>query len=157
MLDPVSAVATATTAFNLIKKGISVGQDLESMTKQLSKWYGAVADFNYAETEVNNVGGVSKLLMKGSIEQMALDITINKEKIKQQENDLRVLIQYTYGMPVYNEMIELRRKLRKQREDQVYRKREFRRNLLEAFLVVLLISLIAGILVFFIALYAGKI
>ena len=127
------------------------------MSKQLSKWYGAVSDFNYAEQEVNNTGGVSKLLMKGSIEQMALDITINKEKIKQQENDLRVLIQYTYGMPVYNEMIELRRKLRKQREEQVYRKREFRRNLLEAFLVVLLISLIAGILVFFIALYAGKI
>ena len=127
------------------------------MSKQLSKWYGAVSDFNYAEQEINNTGGVSKLLMKGSIEQMALDITINKEKIKQQENDLRVLIQYTYGMPVYNEMIELRRKLRKQREEQVYRKREFRRNLLEAFLVVLLISLIAGILVFFIALYAGKI
>ena len=45
------------------------------MTKSLSKWYGAVSDFNYAEQEVNNAGGVSKLLMKGSIEKMALDIT----------------------------------------------------------------------------------
>ena len=109
------------------------------MTKQLSRWYGAISDFNYADKEVNSAGGVSKLLMKGSIEQMALDITMNKQKILEQEKELRVLIQYTYGMNVYNEMIELRRKLRKQREDEVYRKRELKRALIEGFLVLLLI------------------
>ena len=49
MLDPITAVATATSAFNLIKRGISLGNDLESMSKSLSRWYGAVSDFNYAE------------------------------------------------------------------------------------------------------------
>ena len=114
------------------------------MTKQLSRWYGAVSDFNYADKEVNSAGGVSKLLMKGSIELMALDITMNKQKILEQEKELRVLIQYTYGMNVYNEMIELRRKLRKKREDEIYRKREMKRTLLEGFLVLLLIVLAAG-------------
>ena len=146
MLDPITAVTAATTAFNLIKKGISVGQDIEGMSKQLSKWYGAVSDFNYAEQEVNNTSGVSKLLMKGSIEQMALDITLNKQKILEQEKELRTLIQYTYGQSVYNEMIELRRKLRKQREDAIYKKREMRRNLLEFFLVLILIVLSAGLI-----------
>ena len=146
MLDPITAVTAATTAFNLIKKGIAVGQDIEGMSKQLSKWYGAVSDFNYAEQEVNNTSGVSKLLMKGSIEQMALDITLNKQKILEQEKELRTLIQYTYGQSVYNEMIELRRKLRKQREDAIYKKREMRRNLLEFFLVLILIVLSAGLI-----------
>ena len=114
------------------------------MTKQLSRWYGAVSDFNYADKEVNSAGGVSKLLMKGSIEQMALDITIHKQKILEQEKELRVLIQYTYGMNVYNEMIELRRKLRKKREDEIYRKRELKRQILEVFLVLLLIVMVAG-------------
>ena len=114
------------------------------MTKQLSKWYGAVSDFNYADKEVNSAGGFSKLLMKGSIEQMALDITMNKQKILEQEKDLRILIQYTYGQNVYNEMIELRRKLRKQREDEVYRKREFRRQVIEFFAVLLLIIVLAS-------------
>ena len=114
------------------------------MSKQLSKWYGAVSDFNYAEQEVNNTGGVSKLLMKGSIEQMALDITLNKQKILEQEKELRTLIQYTYGQSVYNEMIELRRKLRKQREEAIYKKREMKRQLLEFFLVLVLIILVAG-------------
>ena len=114
------------------------------MSKQLSKWYGAVSDFNYAEQEVNNTSGVSKLLMKGSIEQMALDITLNKQKILEQEKELRTLIQYTYGQNVYNEMIELRRKLRKQREEAIYKKREMKRQLLEFFLVLVLIILVAG-------------
>ena len=114
------------------------------MTKQLSRWYGAVSDFNYADKEVNSAGGVSKLLMKGSIEQMALDITMNKQKILEQEKDLRILIQYTYGNNVYNEMIELRRKLRKQREDEIYRKREFKRQVIEFFAVLLLIVITAG-------------
>ena len=114
------------------------------MTKQLSRWYGAVSDFNYADKEVNSAGGVSKLLMKGSIEQMALDITIHKQKILEQEKELRVLIQYTYGMNVYNEMIELRRKLRKKREDEIYRKRELKRQILEAFLILLLVVMVAG-------------
>ena len=148
MLDPISAVAAATSAFNVIKKGIAFGQDLESMTKSLSKWYGAVSDFNYAEQEVNNAGGVSKLLMKGSIEKMALDITVNKQKIREQENELRTLIQYTYGHSVYNEMIELRRKLRKQREDEIYRRREFKKQLIEFFLILLLICLIGGAVLF---------
>jgi len=114
------------------------------MTKQLSRWYGAVSDFNYADKEVNSAGGFSKLLMKGSIEQMALDITMNKQKILEQEKDLRILIQYTYGQNVYNEMIELRRKLRKQREDEVYRKRELKRQVLEFFAVLLLIIVMAA-------------
>lgn len=126
------------------------------MSKQLSKWYGAVSDFNYAEQEINNTGGVSKLLMKGSIEQMALDITLNKQKILEQEKELRILIQYTYGMNVYNEMIELRRKLRKQREDAIYKKRQFKRNLLEFFLVLILFSLIAASFVFFIWVYVNR-
>ena len=126
------------------------------MTKQLSRWYGAVSDFNYADKEVNSAGGVSKLLMKGSIEQMALDITMNKQKILEQEKELRVLIQYTYGMNVYNEMIELRRKLRKQREDEVYRKRELKRAILEGFAVLLLIILIAAFIGGIIYLYVNQ-
>ena len=126
------------------------------MTKQLSRWYGAVSDFNYADKEVNSAGGVSKLLMKGSIEQMALDITIHKQKILEQEKELRVLIQYTYGMNVYNEMIELRRKLRKKREDEIYRKREMKRTLLEGFLVLLLIVMVAAFVIGMIYLYVNR-
>ena len=39
MLDPITAVST--TAYNVIKKGIMVGREIEGMTNTLSKWYTA--------------------------------------------------------------------------------------------------------------------
>ena len=33
---------------------MQLGQDIEGMSKQLSKWYGAISDFNYADKEVNS-------------------------------------------------------------------------------------------------------
>ena len=45
-------------------------------------------------------------------------------------------------------MIELRRKLRKQREQEVYRQREAKRAIVEFFLIVMLIMLVGGFLMF---------
>ena len=36
MIDPVTAVATATAAFNAIKSGFSAGREIESMAGELS-------------------------------------------------------------------------------------------------------------------------
>ena len=43
MVDPVTAVATATAAFNVIKKGFQFGRDVESMGADLGRWMGAVS------------------------------------------------------------------------------------------------------------------
>jgi len=37
MVDPVTAVAAATTAFNAIKKGFQFGRDIELMYSDLSR------------------------------------------------------------------------------------------------------------------------
>ena len=37
MLDPVSALATASAAFNVIKKGFEVGRDIEQMAGDLGR------------------------------------------------------------------------------------------------------------------------
>ena len=47
MFDPVTisaAVATASTAFNGIKRAFAAGRDFESMAGDLSRWMGAVSD-----------------------------------------------------------------------------------------------------------------
>ena len=43
-MDPVSAIAAATTAYNAIKKGFQVGKEIESMSKDLGRWMGAIQD-----------------------------------------------------------------------------------------------------------------
>ena len=49
MIDPVTAIAGATAAFNAIKKGIEVGKDLQDMGGTLAKWSGALADLDLAD------------------------------------------------------------------------------------------------------------
>ena len=49
MIDPITAVATATSAFNLIKKGFQAGRDIEGMAGDLGRWMGAVSDIKKAE------------------------------------------------------------------------------------------------------------
>ena len=55
MIDPVSAVALATGAFNTIKAGFAAGREIESMAGDLSRWMGAVSDIKKAEDMRNEL------------------------------------------------------------------------------------------------------
>ena len=49
MIDPVTALATASAAFNVIKKGFEVGRDVESMAGDIGRWMGAVSDIKKSD------------------------------------------------------------------------------------------------------------
>ena len=49
MIEIAAAISAATGAFNAIKKGVAVGQDIENMAGALGKWMGAVSDIKKAE------------------------------------------------------------------------------------------------------------
>jgi hypothetical protein len=115
MIDPVSAFAMATTAYNAVKKGIEMGQELEGMAGQLGQWFTACADVRQAEEEAKNPPLFKKLLSKGSVEAEALENTIRRKKIQEQEKELWQMIIYTYGMETYEEMIQERRKIAAER------------------------------------------
>ena len=41
-MDPVTALGVATTAFNTIKKGFSIGKDAQSMMSDVGRWMSAI-------------------------------------------------------------------------------------------------------------------
>ena len=45
MIDPITAVGLATSAYNAIKQGVAVGRELQDITGQLGKWGKACSDF----------------------------------------------------------------------------------------------------------------
>ena len=82
-MDPISAIAVATTAFEVIKKGISFGKDVESMYSDVGRWMGAISDLDHAE-KMNKKPPIFKKLFNGSsIEQEAMDIFAAKKKAEQ--------------------------------------------------------------------------
>ena len=76
MFDPVTisaAVATASTAFNGIKRAFQAGRDLESMSQDLSRWMGAVSDVDAAHKSAKNPTMFRKVFSGGTIEQEAIE------------------------------------------------------------------------------------
>ena len=80
MIDPVTALAAATTAFNAIKKGFEVGRDIESMSGDLSRWMGSVSDIHKADEYAKKPPLFKKLFAAGSVEEEAMASFMAKKK-----------------------------------------------------------------------------
>ena len=120
MIDPMSAIMTATAAFNGIKRVVEAGQNVEQTFQQIGKWYGAVSDFNEAKRQMENPPLFKKLVNSMSVEEEAINVYIQEKKLKEQEAQLRELLLYAYGPAAYTELTQLRRKIREDREQTVY-------------------------------------
>ena len=74
MIDPVTAIAGATAAFNAIKSGFSVGRDIESMAGDLGRWMNCVSDLKKAEEYTKKPPLFKKLFAAGSVEEEAMQV-----------------------------------------------------------------------------------
>lgn len=119
-MDPITAITTATAAFNTVKKMVEMGRDVEDTLGQVGKWYGAISDLNEAERIVKNPPLFKKIVASKSVEQEAMQIYAAKKKAETQEKELRTLLMYAYGPDGYSELVTLRRKIKEQREQTIY-------------------------------------
>ena len=85
MIDPVTALAAATTAFNAIKKGFEVGRDIESMSGDLSRWMGSVSDIDKAGEYAKKPPLFKKLFAANSVEEEAMASFMAKKKAEKRQ------------------------------------------------------------------------
>lgn len=128
MIDPITAVGLATSAFNAIKQGIAVGRDLQDMTGQLSQWGQAFSDFKYAEEKSKNPPWYS---FKGSNNETALQIFAEKKKMENMRKEIKSFISWHYGPSAWEEVLHIEAQMRKQRKEELYRKEELKRQVIE--------------------------
>ena len=150
MIDPVSALAIATSAYKAIKRGIEVGRELEDMGGQLGSWFSAVSDVKNAEEEAKDPPLFKKLIAKGSVEQQALQALFARKKIEQQEKDLRELIVWRWGTEEYTAMMRDRVKIKDTRERTAQNQRRKMRNFIMNTLTIIAFVGLTGLLVMFI-------
>jgi len=139
MLDPITAITAATTAFNAVKRFVDAGKDIEDVATHLGKWYTAASDLSRAEQQAKNPPMFKKLFAGGSIEEEALAILMHQKKLKEQEYQLKVMLNFRYGMNTWEEMIQLRRQIRKQRQETIYKQQERKQALIDGILAVVAI------------------
>jgi len=58
MIDPVTAIGLATTAYNGIKSAIATGREIQDMGSQLGQWAKAISDLDYAIRKLKSHHGI---------------------------------------------------------------------------------------------------
>ena len=135
-MDPITAFGVATTAFNAIKKGFQVGRDVESMSKDLGRWMGAIQ----AVKEGHNK---KKGKMFGSVEEEALETFAIKKKAIAMENELRTFVNMNYGPNAWNEVIRIQAEIRRKKKEAELEAKRIQRQKIEN-------AVIGGCVLFFI-------
>ena len=131
MIDPVTALAGATAAFNAIKKGFEVGRDIESMSGDLSRWMGAVSDIDKSNEYAKKPPLFKKLFASGSVEEEAMASFMAKKKAEDMRYQLKQIISLTRGPAAWEELLRTEGEIRKKRQAAIYAQKERRRQLFE--------------------------
>ena len=146
-MDPLSMIAMASTTFKGIQTLVNQGAEIERVAQKLGSWYSYAADIKQAESEASSPGAFRRLFQSQSVEQQALDSLVASRKLAEMEKQVRELIVWTYGVEAYQEMIMLRRKIKKQREEAIYRQRKRKQLILDGMIIIFAIGVGVGIIV----------
>ena len=131
MIDPVTAIAGATAAYNGLKKAIAVGKDLHDMGSTLNQWAGAMSDLDFAHRQAENPPMFKKLFGSSQIEQTALETWGHKQKAKEMREELKSHISLFYGPSAWKEIVHIEAQMRKERKEAIYRREERKQLILE--------------------------
>ena len=147
MIDPVTAFAAANAAFKGVKLLVGAGREMQYVSKQLGSWYCAVADITRAESQRKNPTWLDKQTQgSDNIEQQAMDIVIRKKTLLEKEKEIKFMLDYRFGLGTYDEMLGMRRQIRKEREETVYAAMEAKRQIANNTAILALSLGIVGVL-----------
>ena len=153
MFDPVTisaAVATASTAFNGIKRAFAAGKDLESMSQDLSRWMGAVSDVDAAHKSAKNPTMFRKVFSGGTIEQEAIEAFTAKKKLEEQRYELKQFLMFTHGSKAWDELLAMEGQIRKRRQKEIYDRKIFREKVISIVAVTIVVAVGSVVLIGFV-------
>ena len=155
MIDPVTAIAGATAAFNFLKKGVQVGRDLQDMGQQLQQWAGCMAELDQAEKMTGKPPWYKAL--GGGTQAQAMEVFLARKKAQQMRDELRDIISHPaiLGPSHWQEFLKIEAEIRKQKREHQFRMLEIKQAILEWLAgIVLFIVLMGGLTGFLWLLYA---
>ena len=114
---------------------------------QMGKWYTAVSDFRKGQQMQKKPPLFKKVFAAGSVEEEALALLIHEKKIMEMEKELQTLLNYRFGFGTWDELKEMQRKIRAQREKEFYAQKERQQAIVEGVSIFLLIALVGGAII----------
>ncbi len=107
-------ITVAVTAFTAVKSGIKAGRELQDMVGELGQLWGGLDTARASHNQKRTKAMKNEFM---SVEEEALKTFADKRKADEIEKELREFIIYTIGGNAWNELIDLRGKIRKERQE----------------------------------------
>lgn len=154
-MDPVSALAMASAAYNGIKKAVELGREAHDIFGQLGKWAEAAGNVqSYITEKETKKSSIFSSITDVNDTRAAFDILKAKEQIRFMEAEIYKMFTYGalqhLGQEGYRDFIKLRKDIKEKRErairEQRRRRKMFFINLILGSLLV--ITLLAGAALF---------
>ncbi|MHA2182741.1 MAG: hypothetical protein ACXAAH_15075 [Promethearchaeota archaeon] len=135
-MDPVTAIGIATTAYKTIVSGFKVGKQVESMSKDLGRWMGAIQ-------AVKDGHKKKKSRSFGSVEEEALETFAAVKEAERMERELRNFVNLSHGPNAWNEVLRIQAQIRKEKKEAILEERRKQRKMVEN-------TIIGGCVLFFV-------
>jgi len=129
MIDPVTAIGLATTAYNGIKSAIATGREIQDMGSQLGQWAKAISDLDYAHQKAEKPPWYKAL--GGGVQANAMEVWMHKKKAQDMREELRSYISLYYGPSAWDEIVSIEAQMRKEQKEEIYRKEELKQTIME--------------------------
>lgn len=121
-MDPITLMTAATAAFNGIKKAVEVGREVQDVYSELSKWASAAGNLQafINQEKTKKPGLFERIGFNKSETAEAFDAYAAQVQIREMEGEIYHMFLYGalnhLGLEGYREFIQLRKKVREERE-----------------------------------------
>ena len=122
MIEIGVAISTAASAFNMLKKGMQAGRDLQDMGSQLSQWAGAMSDLDFLENKNKNPSVFQ--ILGGGVESQAMEIFAARKRASAMRSELKDYISVVYGPSHWDELLSIEAEIRVQKRENEYKRLE---------------------------------
>jgi len=129
-MDPITLMAGASAAFKGVQTLINNGREIEEVFGQLAKWATVVSDLQEWCGQQEKTPSIFKKLSFKDDTAEALNTVMIRQRIANQEKEIREMFQW-YGPPgAYEEFIKERRRIKDNRERMIYQQQRKRKAFL---------------------------
>ena len=129
MIEIGLAISTASSAFNMLKKGMQAGRDLQDMGSQLSQWAGAMSDLDFLENKNKNPSVFQ--ILGGGVESQAMEIFAARKRASAMRSELKDYISVVYGPSHWDELLSIEAEIRVQKRENEYKRLEMVQSIKE--------------------------
>ena len=135
MVEVTVAIAAASRAVTIIKKGLALGKDTQELSSQFAKFFDAKDKIDKAKADSDHAPIGKKVFASQSVEAYALEVALAEHKAKELEKQLRELFVYSGQADVYKSMMRARQKERQRRLQAARRQAEQKKFMLDMVLI----------------------